>query len=121
MLSNFFNFYNGKENLKYTFTPVNNLYNLHYKGDRRNVSLLIFADNEEHLIKIFREGVELMVQCAEEYYCLCPFHLEAWVYTTHVEKSLAILEDIKENRNFTISLANRNQIYKSEWASNETL
>ena len=33
MLSNFFNFYNGKEHIEYTFTPGNTLYNLHYKGN----------------------------------------------------------------------------------------
>lgn len=121
MLSNFFNFYNGKEYIQYTFEPGDTLYNLHYNGNRRNVSLLLFANDEEHVINIFKEAVELMAQCAEEYYCICPKHLEPWVYSSYVEKSINILEDIKENKNFIISLANRNQVYKSEWAYNETL
>ena len=121
MLSNFFNFYNGKDHIEYTFTPGNTLYNLHYKGNKRNVSLILFANDEEHVIKIFKEAVELMVKCSEEYYCISPRHTEDWIYHNYVKKSLNILEDIKHKRNFTINLANRNQVYKSEWAYNETL
>ena len=101
MLSNFFNFYNGKDHIEYTFTPGNTLYNLHYKGNKRNVSLILFANDEEHVIKIFKEAVELMVKCSEEYYCISPRHTEDWIYHNYVKKSLNILEDIKENKNFS--------------------